>query len=220
MKNLDELPLAPTREPSLHVATVQSRAAAVRSKKEAESLVLSQQIAKARENGGADERERARRRHITNIESFCRFMRAILDARLSANTTPSKIHTPASFKMICALIKQRAQEDVQFVEPKHRRTLGFHYLMANAPAYWISISDQLLAHARAGTLSEIVALGPFAGLRVSTRAILINKDVLNVVQLRAAIGDGSLRLDEDIASNGLTRRRWAELLAWLKQQPL
>lgn len=64
----------------------------------------------------------------------------------------------------------------------------------------------------------MTALGPFAGLRVSIRSILVNAGINDVLQLRAAIASRSLVLDHDIASNGLTRRRWIELLEWLDRQ--
>lgn len=203
----------------MRATTAQSRATALRAKKEADSQALSQQIAKARKNGGADERERTRRRLASDIESFHTFMRATLDAQRSPGPSPTKLYPPASFKMICAVIKQRAQEDSRFIEPEHRKTLGFHYLMVAAPTYWISIAEQLLDHVYAGITADIVALGPFRGLRVSTRAILMNGKIISVIQLRTAIANGTIKCDEDIAGNGLTRRRWSDLLAWLNQQP-
>lgn len=195
MKNFNELALALRSEPGLRVTTVQSRAAVLRSKKEAESQALSRQIAKARESGGAEERERVRSRHASAIQSFQTFMRAALEVQLSPEPTPTKLYPPASFKKICTVIKQRAQEDPKFIDPQQRRTLGLYYLMTAAPAYWISIADRLLDHVRAGITADIVALGPFTGLRVSTRAILVSKEIVGVIQLRTAIADGTLELD-------------------------
>jgi hypothetical protein len=51
------------------------------------------------------------------------------------------------------------------------------------------------------------ALGPFARLRVSTRAPLIASGIEDVAQLRTAIAADTIGLDEDITSNGFTRRR-------------
>ena len=124
----------------------------------------------------------------------------------------------SSFKKICRLIAQRAHEDLAFVEPEHRKTLGFYYLMSQAPARWIAIADQLAEHANVGMTRELTALGPFAGLRISTRAVLINAGIENVVQLRAALAARAITLDEDIAGNGLTRGRWSELRVWLGVQ--
>ena len=39
--------------------------------------------------------------------------------------------------------------------------------------------------------------GPFAGLRVSTRAVLITSGIENLAQLRAAIAAGTVVLDDD-----------------------
>ncbi|AME26879.1 hypothetical protein [Burkholderia sp. PAMC 26561] len=79
----------------------------------------------------------------------------------------------SAFKIVCALIGQQAQEDAGLLEPEHRKTLGFHYRMIGAPAYWIALADQLVEHAKAGITREVTALGPFAGLRGSTRALLL-----------------------------------------------
>src|SRR5260370_40009630 len=120
----------------------------------------------------------------------------------------------SSFKMICRLIAQRAHEDPAFVEPEHRKTLGFYYLMSQAPARWIAMADQLAEHAIVGMTRELMALGPFAGLRISTRAVLINAGIENVVQLRAALAARAIALDEDIAGNGLHLRPWSKLGVW------
>ncbi len=48
--------------------------------------------------------------------------------------------------------------------------------------------------------------------------MLINAGIENVVQLRAALAARAIELDEDIAGNGLTRRRWSELRVWLGVQ--
>lgn len=77
------------------------------------------------------------------------------------------------------------------------------------------MADQLAEHAKAGIIREITALGPLAGLRVSTRTVLITSGIEDVTQLRAAIAAGTIAIDEDIAGDGLTRRCWTELLAWL-----
>ena len=186
---------------------------------EAERQALSQRIQASRENGGVDELERARRRHVADIEAFRSLMAAALEVPSSdkpAATTQRA--SMSSFKTVCALIAQRAHEDPTLLEPEHRKTLGFHYRMIDAPARWIAIADQLVEHAKAGITREITALGPFAGLRVSTRALLITSGIENVVQLRAAIAAGKVAMNEDITSNGLTRLRWTELRDWLARQ--
>jgi len=125
----------------------------------------------------------------------------------------------SSSKRVCALIARRAHEDPSLLEPELRKTLGFHYRMIGSAARWIAVTHQLAEHAKAGITREITALGPFAGLRVSTRAVLITSGIENVAQLRTAIAAGTIALDQDIAGDGLTRRRWTELLAWLARQP-
>ena len=60
--------------------------------------------------------------------------------------------------------------------------------------------------------------GPFAGLRVSTRAVLITSGIENLAQLRAAIAAGTVVLDDDTSGDGLTHERWAELRRWLGAQ--
>jgi hypothetical protein len=84
--------------------------------------------------------------------------------------------------------------------------------MVSTPAAWITVADQRAEHTRAGLTREMTALGPFAGLRVSIRSILVNAGINDVIQLRAAIAARSIVLDHDISSNGLTRRRWTEWL--------
>lgn len=186
---------------------------------EAERQALSQRIRASRENGGVDEPERARRRHVANIDAFRAFMLAALEAPSPDGRAPTPPGSISSFKMICALIAQRAAEEPALLEREYRKTLGLHYLMSKSLALWIAIADQLAEHAKAGITREITALGPFAGLRVSTRALLITSGIENVVQLRAAIAAGRVAMNEDITSNGLTRRRWTELRDWLTRQP-
>ena len=81
------------------------------------------------------------------------------------------------------------------------------------------MADQLAEHSMAGITREITVRGPFAGLRVSTRTVLITSGFKDVTQLRAAIAAGTIALHQDIAGDDLTRRRWTELLAWLARQP-
>jgi hypothetical protein len=195
------------------------RQAEKRAALEAERQALSLRIQTSRENGGVDEIERARRRHVADIEAFRAFMVAALEAPSPNGQAPTPPGSMSSFKMICALIAQRAAEDPALLEREYRKTLGLHYLMSKSPARWIAIADQLAEHAKAGVTREIAALGPFAGLRVSTRALLITSGIENVVQLRAAIAAGKVAMNEDITSTGLTRRRWTELRDWLTQQP-
>jgi hypothetical protein len=161
------------------------RHAKKRAEQEAERQALSQRIQASRENGGVDELERARRRHLADIEAF-RSLMATAPEVPSSDKPAATMRRPSmsSFKTVCALIAQRAHEDPTLLEPEHRKTLGFHYRMIAAPAHWIAVADQLLEHARAGVPREITALGPFAGLRVSTRALLITSGIENVVQLR------------------------------------
>ncbi|OXC79355.1 hypothetical protein BSU04_07495 [Caballeronia sordidicola] len=124
----------------------------------------------------------------------------------------------ALFKSVCALIKQRSGEDPSFLTPNLSKSMPFFYKMVSTPAAWIAVADRLADHTRAGLTREMTALGPFAGLRVSIRSILINAGINDVIQLRAAIAARSIVLDHDIASNGLTRRRWTELHEWIDQQ--
>lgn len=180
---------------------------------------LSQRIQASRDNRGVDERERARRRHEADIQAFRSLMVTALETPSSDGSASSGRGAMSSFKLVCALIAQRAQEDPSLLEPELRKTLGFHYRMIGSAARWIAVADQLAEHAKAGIPREITALGPFAGLRVSTRAVLITSDIEDVTQLRAAIAAGTIAIDEDIAGDGLTRRRWTELLAWLVRQP-
>ena len=165
-----------------------------------------------------DERERARRRHEADIQVFRALMVATLETHSSDGSALSPRGSMSSSKRVCALIARRAHEDPSLLEPELRKTLGFHYRMIGSAARWIAVTHQLAEHAKAGITREITALGPFAGLRVSTRAVLITSGIENVAQLRTAIAAGTIALDQDIAGDGLTRRRWAELLAWLARQ--
>jgi hypothetical protein len=216
MSNEDKDPRNP--QSTTHYRSWAERQAEKRALQHAEDQALSQRIQAARDNGGADEIERARRRHVGEIEAFRSFMVSALDATKFDNRVCPRPST-SSFKMVCALIAQRAREDPALLEPEHRKTLGFPYRMIAAPAYWIALADQLVEHAKAGITREVTALGPFAGLRVSTRAILLALGIENVTQLKAAIAAGAITLDEDIAGNGLTRRRWSELRHWLTRHP-
>lgn len=210
------------REPSQGAPRYRSwaeRQAEKLASQEAERQALSRRIRASRENRGVDELERARRRHVADIDAFRAFMVAALEAPSPDGRAPTPPGSMSSFKMICALIAQRAAEDPALLEREYRKTLGLHYLMSKSPARWIAIADQLAAHAKAGITREVTALGPFAGLRVSTRALLITSGIENVVQLRAAIAAGRIAMNEDITSNGLTRRRWTELRDWLTRQP-
>ena len=210
--------VSPHPRSTTHHRSWAERQAGKRAAQQAESQALSQRIQASRDNGGADELERARCRQVAEIEAFRSFMVSALDAPVSdkrACLQPS----PWSFKMVCALIAQRARENPALLEPEHRKTLGFYYRMIGAPAYWIALADQLVEHAKAGITREVTAFGPFAGLRVSTRALLLASGIEDVTQLKAAIAAGTITLDEDIASNGLTRRRWDELCTWLARQP-
>ena len=195
------------------------REAERRAAHEKERQALSQRIQASRDNRGVDERERARRRHEADIQAFRSVMVAALETPSSDGSASSPRGSMSSFKLVCALIAQRAHEDPGLLEPELRKTLGFHYRMIGSAARWIAVADQLADHAKAGITREITALGPLAGLRVSTRAVLITSNIEDVAQLRAAIAAGTIALDEDIAGDGLTRRRWTELLAWLARQP-
>ena len=66
----------------------------------------------------------------------------------------------------------------------------------------------------AGIARENTAMGPFAGFRVSMRTVLTTSHIEDFTQLRAAIATDTITLDD-----GLTRRRWTELLASLAHQP-
>jgi hypothetical protein len=57
---------------------------------------------------------------------------------------------------------------------------------------------------------ESTALGPFVGLRVIERVILITSGIDTIVQLRVAISAGTVALDEDIVGDGFTRWHWAK----------
>nr|WP_256927946.1 calcium-binding protein [Caballeronia sordidicola] len=67
---------------------------------------------------------------------------------------------------------------------------------------------------------ELCRVSIFVWVRYNQQEILVlvNAGVNDVLELRAAIASRSLVLDHDIASNGLTRRRWIELLEWLDRQ--
>ncbi len=210
--------VSPHPRSTTHHRSWAERQAEKRAVQQAESQALSQRIQASRDNGAADELGRARCRQVAEIEAFRSFMVSALDAPNTDNLACLRPST-SSFKMVCALIAQRAREDPALLEPEHRKTLGFYYRMIGAPAYWIALADQLVEHAKAGITREVTAFGPFAGLRVSTRALLLASGIEDVTQLKAAIAAGTITLDEDIASNGLTRRRWAELRTWLARQP-
>jgi hypothetical protein len=184
-----------------HHRTWAERQAEKRAVQQAETQALSQRIQASRDIGGADELERARRRQVAELEAFRSFMVSALDAPTSGDRACLR-PSMSSFKMVCALIAQRAREDPTLLEPEHRKTLGFYYRMIAAPAYWITLADQLVEHAKAGVTRDVTALGPFAGLRVSTRALLLASGIENVTQLKAAIAAGTFTLDEEIASNG------------------
>jgi len=114
--------------------------------------------------------------------------------------------------MICRLIAQRAHEDPAFVEPEHRKTLGFYYLMSQASARWIAIVDQLAEHAKVGMTRELTALARLPDCESEhARGVDQRGNRENAVQLRAALAARAIALDEDIAGIGLTRRRWSEL---------
>lgn len=84
----------------------------------------------------------------------------------------------------------------------------------------IATAEQLAEHARAGVTRESAALGPFVGLRVIARVILITSGIDTIVQLRVAISASTVALDEDIVGDGFTRRRWAKSRAWLARSPV
>jgi hypothetical protein len=195
------------------------RQAAQRAAQEAEHQALSQRIQASRENRGVDEREHAQRRHLADIEAFRALMVMALEPPSPVDETSILRGPTSSFKMICALIAQRAHELPSLLEPKYLKSLGFHYRMIETPAVWIATADRLAEHAKGGITREITAFGPFAGLRVSTRVILLTSGINTASQLRAAIQDGTVALDHDISSDGFTRRRWTELRDWLARQP-
>ena len=193
------------------------RESAQRATRDAEQDALSQRIQASRASQNRHEREGAQRRQLTDIQVFRALMLDVLEHPLAKTKSP-RSGSFASFKSVCSLIKQRSGEDPSFLPPGLRQSLPFFYKMVSTPAAWIAIADRLADHTRAGLTREMTALGPFAGLRVSIRSILVNADINDVVELRAAIAAGSIVLDHDISSNGLTCRRWTELLEWIDRQ--
>jgi hypothetical protein len=207
----DRLP-TPPRYRSWAEREVTQRAA-----QNAERDALSQRIQASRDRQGRHEREGAQRRQLADIQVFRALMLDALEHPLAKPKSP-RSGSFASFKNVCSLIKQRVSEDPSFLTPGLSQGFPFFYKMAATPAAWIEIADQLAAHTRAGLTREITALGPFVGLRVSIRSILINAGINDIDQLRSAIAVGTIVLDHDMSSNGLTRRRWVELLDWIDQQ--
>jgi hypothetical protein len=191
--------------------------AAQRAARDTERHALSQRIQASRASQNRHEREGSQRRQLADIQAFRALMLNALEHPLAKTTSP-RSGSFASFKRICALIKQRSGEDPNFLTPGLSKSMPFFYKMVSTPAAWIAVADRLADHTRAGLTREMTALGPFAGLRVSIRSILISAGINDVVQLRAAIAARSIVLDQDISSNGLTRRRWTELLEWIDLQ--
>ncbi|QIN68000.1 hypothetical protein SBC1_80470 (plasmid) [Caballeronia sp. SBC1] len=194
------------------------REAAQRATRDAERDALVQRIQASRASQNRHEREGSQRRQLADIQVFRALMLDVLEHPLAKTKSP-RSGSFASFKSVCSLIKQRSGEDPSFLSPGLSQSLPFFYKMVSTPAAWIAIADRLADHTRAGLTREMTALGPFAGLRVSIRSILVNMGIQNVVQLRGAIASSSIVLEHDISSNGLTRRRWGELLKWLDRQP-
>jgi len=193
------------------------REAAQRATRDAERDALSERIQASRASGSRHEREGSQRRQLGDIQIFRALMLDALEHPLVKTKSP-RSGSFSSFKSVCALIKQRSGEDPSFLTPGLARSLPFFYKMVLTPAAWIMVADQLADHTRAGLTREMTALGPFSGLRVSIRSILVNAGINNVVQLRAAIAAGSIVLEHDVSSNGLTFRRWTELLEWIDRQ--
>jgi hypothetical protein len=193
------------------------REAAQRAARDAEHDALSQRIQVSRASANRHEREGSQRRQLADIQAFRALMLDALEHPLAKTKSPWS-GSFASFKSVCALIRQRSAEDPSFLTPDLCKSLPFFYKMVTTPAAWIKVADRLADHTRSGLTREITALGPFAGLRVSIRSILVSAGINDVVQLGAAIASGSIALDHDISSNGLTRRRWAELLEWIEQK--
>ena len=193
------------------------REAAQRAAQDAERDALSQRIQASRASQNRHEREGSQRRQLTDIQVFRALMLDVLEHPLAKTKSP-RSGSFASFKSVCSLIKQRSGEDPSFLAPGLSQNLPFFHKMISTPAAWIAVADQLANNTRAGLTREMTALGPFAGLRVSIRSILVNAGINDVVQLRGAIAEGSIVLDHDISSNGLTRRRWTELLDWIDRQ--
>jgi hypothetical protein len=185
--------------------------------RDAEHHGLSQRIQASRINQNRHEREGAQRRQLADIQMFRTLMLDTLERPLAKAESP-RSGSLASFKSVCSLIQQRNSEDPNFLMPGLSRSLPFFYKMVSTPAAWITVADRLADHTRAGLTREMTALGPFAGLRVSIRSILVNAGINDVAQLRTAIAARSIVLDQDISSNGLTCRRWSELLDWLDRQ--
>ena len=194
------------------------REEAQRATRDAERDELAQRIQVSRASQNRHEREGSQRRQLADIQVFRTLMLDVLEHPLAKTKSP-RSDSFASFKSVCSLIKQRSCEDPSFLSPGLSQSLPFFYKMVSTPAAWIAIADRLADHTRAGLTREMTALGPFAGLRVSIRSILVNTGIQNVVQLRSAIASCSIVLEHDISSNGLTRRRWGELLKWLDRQP-
>jgi DNA-binding XRE family transcriptional regulator len=193
------------------------REAAQRATRDAERDELAQRIQASRASQNRHEREGSQRRQLADIQVFRALMLDVLEHPLAKTKSP-RSGSFASFKSVCSLIKQRCSEDPSFLSPGLSQSLPFFYKMVSTPAAWIAIADRLADHTRAGLTREMTALGPFTGLRVSIRSILVNTGIHNVIQLRAAITARSIVLDHDISSNGLTRRRWTELLEWIDRQ--
>ncbi|WP_144021151.1 hypothetical protein [Caballeronia sordidicola] len=203
--------------PPLRYRSRADREAALRAVRDAECQALSQRIQASRATQNRHEREGSQRRQLADIQAFRALMLNALEHPLAKTTSP-RSGSLALFKSVCALIKQRSGEDPSFLTPNLSKSMPFFYKMVSTPAAWIAVADRLADHTRAGLTREMTALGPFAGLRVSIRSILINAGINDVIQLRAAIAARSIVLDHDIASNGLTRRRWTELHEWIDQQ--
>jgi nucleoid DNA-binding protein len=185
--------------------------------REAEQQALRERIRASREDGGAAERERSKKRHLAEIENF-RLLVSGSTSRPRALENATSHAARSSFKPICTLIAQRASEDPAWLEPALRKDLRFLHKMVQTPERWLAIADELAQHEACGISRELTAFGPFAGLRVSIRALLVTAGVTSVAQLRDAIAAGSIALAHDISNNGFTRRRWTELNDWLARQ--
>jgi hypothetical protein len=139
--------------------------------RDTERHALSQRIQASRSSQNRHERAGSQRRQLADIQLFRALMLATLERPLAKTTSP-RSGSLASFKSVCALIKQRSCEDPSFLTPGLSKSLPFFYKMVSTPAAWITVADQLADHTRAGLTREMTALGPFAGLRVSIRSIL------------------------------------------------
>src|SRR5258708_1733470 len=89
------------------------REAAQRAVQDAERHALSQRIQASRASQNRHEREGSQRRQLADIQAFRALMLNALEHPLAKTTSP-RSGSLASFKNVCALIKQRNGEDPSF----------------------------------------------------------------------------------------------------------